>query len=65
MSFFFAVINIGAGAMEFSTGIAGEVSDIIFSVIIFLMAAQGGITKAIINRITQKKARERLRKESE
>lgn len=65
MSFFFAVINIGAGAMEFSTGIAGEISDIIFSVIIFLMAAQGGITKAIINRITQKKARERLRKESE
>lgn len=65
MSFFFAVIDIGANAMEFSTGVSGELSDIIFSIIIFLMAAEGGITKAIIARREQKEAGKRLRKEKE
>ncbi len=63
MSFFFAAIDIGAGAMEFSTGVAGEISDIIFAIIIFLMAAQNGILQAITKRTTQRKAREQMRKE--
>lgn len=42
MSFFFGTLKIGAYAMELSTGISGEISQIIFAVIIFLMAAQGG-----------------------
>ncbi|XVG95486.1 ABC transporter permease [Eubacteriales bacterium KG127] len=42
MSFFFGVLKIGASAMELSTGISGEISQIIFAIIIFLMAAQGG-----------------------
>ena len=64
MSFFFAVIDIGAGAMEFSTGVSGEISDIIFAVIIFLMAAESGITKILTNRTSQRKVREKLRKEA-
>lgn len=65
MSFFFAVIDIGANAMEFSTGVAGEISDIIFAIIIFLMAAQRGILSIITQRLTQKKARSRMRKEAD
>lgn len=65
MSFFFAVIDIGAKAMELSTGISGELSDIIFAIIVFLMAAQHGITKAITERSAQRKAKVRLRKETE
>ena len=60
MSLFFAVIDIGASAMEFSVGISGELSDIIFAVIIFLMAAEGGISKAFQNRQLQRKARRKL-----
>lgn len=40
MSFFFAIIDIGASQMELSVGISKELSDIIFAVIIFLMAAR-------------------------
>lgn len=65
MSFFFAVVDIGANAMELSIGISGELSEIIFSIIIFLMAAEGGISKAIQDRRTRKKARERLREEGQ
>lgn len=64
MSFFFAMIDIGAGAMEFSTGVSGEISDIIFAIIIFLMAAESGITKMLTDRASRKKAREKLRKEA-
>ena len=63
MSFFFAVIDIGANAMELSIGISGELSEIIFSIIIFLMAAEGGISKAIRERQTRRKVRARLREE--
>ena len=64
MSFFFAVIDIGANAMEFSTGVSGEISDIIFAVIIFLMAAESGITKALTQKVSQRRLREKLRKEA-
>lgn len=57
MSFFFAVIDIGAGAMELSIGISGELSDIIFAIIIFLMAAEGGITRFLNERKARKEAR--------
>ena len=43
MSFFFAALKIGAPAMELSTGISGEISQIVFAVIIFLMAARSGV----------------------
>ena len=57
MSLFFAVIDIGASAMELSTGISHELSDIIFAIIIFLMAAEGGISRALSARRLQRKAR--------
>ena len=63
MSFFFAVIDIGANAMELSIGISGELSEIIFSIIIFLMAAEGGISRAIQERQARRKIRARLREE--
>lgn len=64
MSFFFAVIDIGAGAMEFSTGISGHISDIIFAVIIFMMAGQRGVTGYITGKLTQRRAAARLRQEA-
>ena len=64
MIFFFAVVDIGANAMELSTGVAGEISDIIFAIIIFLMAAQRGILNMITQKMTQRKARKRIRKEA-
>ena len=65
MSFFFAVIDIGAGAMELSTGISHELSDIIFAIIIFLMAAEGGISRAFSARQLQKKARKKISMDAE
>lgn len=49
MSFFFGILKIGASAMELSTGISGEISQIIFAIIIFLMAAQGGFKMYFAN----------------
>lgn len=65
MSFFFAIIDIGAKAMEFSTGVSGEISDIIFAVIIFLMAAQHGINRALTASSVKRKAKAKMRKEVE
>ena len=63
MSFFFAIIDIGATAMEFSTGISGHLSDIIFAVIIFMMAGQRGISAYITERLARRRAAARLREE--
>lgn len=57
MSFFFAIINVGASYMELRVGISGELSDIIFAIIIFLMAAEGGITKIWTNSQNKKAAK--------
>lgn len=69
MSLFFAVIDIGASAMELSEGISGELSDIIFAVIIFLMAAEGGISKALqkrqLGRTSKKKQADRSKEVAE
>ncbi len=59
-SFFFAVLKTGAPDMELATGVSAEISQIIFSVIIFLMAAQsgmaGGLQRRHGNRIREKTA---------
>ncbi len=47
MSFFFAVLTIGGSAMELSAGISGEVILIVQAVIIFFMAAEGGIRQQL------------------
>lgn len=53
MSFFFGILKIGAYAMELSTGISGEISQIIFSIIIFLMAAQSGFKQYFSNKLSK------------
>ena len=63
MSFFFAIIDIGATAMEFSTGISGHLSHIIFAVIIFMMTGQRGISAYITERLARRRAAARLREE--
>lgn len=65
MSFFFAILKIGSSAMELSVGISGQISDIIFAIIIFLMAAEGGITKYFKDKAVQAKARAKMRNRSE
>ena len=56
MSLFFAVLNIGSRSME-SIGLSSEVILIVQSVIIFFMAAEGGIRTALQNRSAIRKAR--------
>ena len=57
MSLFFAVLNIGSRSMELSAGISSEVILIVQSIIIFFMAAEGGIRTALQNRSAIRKAR--------
>ncbi len=47
MSFFFAILTIGGSAMELSAGISSEVILIVQAVIIFFMAAEGGIRQQL------------------
>lgn len=57
MSFFFAVLNIGSRTMELSAGISSEVILIVQSIIIFFMAAEGGIRAMLQNRSAVRRAR--------
>ena len=43
MSFFFAFLKVGAAGMELNAGVPGELYRIIQSVVIFFMAAEGGV----------------------
>lgn len=56
MSFFFAVLEIGGQSMQ-SVGVASEVIDIVQAIIIFFMAAEGGIRTMLSDRAALKKAR--------
>jgi len=60
MSFFFAVLTIGGSAMELSAGISSEVILIVQAVIIFFMAAEGGIRQSF----SAWAARRRVRREA-
>ena len=51
--------------MEYSNGVSGEISDIIFAIIIYLMAAESGITKILTQKVSRRKAKEKLRKEAQ
>ena len=62
MSLFFAILNIGGSAMELSAGISSEVMLIVQSVIIFFMAAEGGISEMVRARAAQRKVRSAARK---
>lgn len=64
MSFFFAMLKIGGMAMELNVGISSELILIVQSIIIFFMAAEGGITQMIRNRRALASARRVLGKEA-
>ena len=65
MSLFFAILNIGGQAMQLSAGISSEVIQIVQSIIIFFMAAEGGIRHALKEKAALRKARnEATRKEA-
>ncbi len=66
LSFFFAVLKIGAQGMELSAGVPNQIYLIIQTVIIFFMAAESGIFSSIRAGAQRKKARADIRrKESE
>lgn len=60
MSLFFGVLKIGAMGME-TVGIPSETILIVESIIIFFMAAESGISRAL----REKRARRRARRQSE
>lgn len=61
MSVFFAAMSTGATHMDMMVGVSPQIYDIIFSIIIFLMAAQKGIDVWLSHRKLQKKARKELK----
>lgn len=62
MSFFFAILNIGGSAMELSAGISSELMLIVQSVIIFFMAAEGGISEWLRVTLAARKVRREARR---
>ncbi len=61
MSFFFAIMSVGAAYMDMMVGVSTQIYDIIFSIIIFLMAAEKGINAWLEHKKLQKKARKELK----
>ncbi|NLV58198.1 MAG: ABC transporter permease [Clostridiales bacterium] len=57
MSFFFAILNIGGKSMELKAGISSELILIIQSIIIFFMAAEGGIRRMLGEKLAARRAR--------
>lgn len=57
MSFFFAILSIGSKSMELTAGISSELILIVQSIIIFFMAAEGGIRKLLTDSAAQRKVR--------
>ncbi|MEF9878407.1 MAG: ABC transporter permease [Clostridia bacterium] len=57
MSFFFAILNIGSKSMELSAGVSSELVLIVQSIIIFFMAAEGGIRKMLSDQAVVRRAR--------
>ena len=62
MSFFFAILSIGSKSMELTAGISSELILIVQSVIIFFMAAEGGVREMLTRRAARKKAQKAYRK---
>ncbi|MDD3213913.1 MAG: ABC transporter permease, partial [Eubacteriales bacterium] len=62
MSFFFAILNIGGSAMELSAGISSEVMLIVQSIIIFFMAAEGGISEMVRTQAAARRIRRAARR---
>jgi simple sugar transport system permease protein len=61
MSFFFAILSIGSKSMELTAGISSELILIVQSIIIFFMAAEGGIREMWTQRAIRRKSRRQAR----
>lgn len=57
MSFLFAILSIGGKSMELSAGVSSKLILIVQSIIIFFMAAEGGIRKSFSDRAALRRAR--------
>lgn len=64
MSFFFAILTIGGSAMELTAGISSEVILIVQAVIIFCMAAEGGIRQSLRATLAKRRTRRSHAKEA-
>jgi simple sugar transport system permease protein len=65
MSLFFGALKIGSSAMELNAGISSELVLIVQSIIIFFMAAQGGIMRSLREKRERRRARKVLSKRKE
>ena len=63
LSFFFAVLKIGAQGMELSAGVPNQIYLIIQTVIIFFMAAENGIFTSIRSASQRKRAKANLERQ--
>lgn len=61
MSLFFAVLKLGAAGMELNADVPRQIYLILQTLVIFFMAAEGGISQAIAQRRAQAKAKEAAR----
>ena len=62
MSFFFAILSIGSKSMELTAGISSELILIVQSVIIFFMAAEGGVREIVTLRAARRRAQKNHQK---
>ena len=63
MSFFFAILNTGATGMQSDVGISSEVVFIVQSIIIFFMAAEGGVRQRLSDGAAARRARRDAKRE--
>ncbi len=62
MRFFFAILSIGSKSMELTAGVSSELILIVQSVIIFFMAAEGGIRGMLTDWAGRRRARRAVRR---
>ncbi len=65
LSFFFAILKIGAQGMELSAGVPNQIYLIIQTVIIFFMAAENGIFTSLRTGAMRRRARADIRRKEE
>ncbi len=65
MSFFFAMLNVGSTGMQSAVGISSEVVFIVQSIIIFFMAAEGGVRQRFGEAAAVRRARREARAQKE
>ena len=65
LSFFFAILKIGAQGMELSAGVPNQIYLIIQTVIIFFMAAESGIFASLRASAQRRKAKADIRRKGE